>query len=518
MGSLRRGKCLHTEKLEHRGRLELRLASRVFPLLAPLRLPALRSLTCLASLAWLASGALAQVPTWDALLQEAALTSRVAVRWSEVLRVAGAGSETDSIALKQAPRVASVSALELGIALTKNRRLLSSCPEVRQTATAALTTSEERETACDLGARALAAYDLHEDRILLADHFQTAALSLARLFGVANEMRSTADRSALLDVVLWHELAHALQHRLFNLPEMGAAARGFEARSAFSAVIEGHAQFLASRLATSERHRAAWALFARQHEELPAGCATNAAHSIAACEASFAYRAGLHFFETLAQVKRSSEVLQLAMQNPPRTLWHVEHPFAWWDGETDPGQRFEPLLRGFARSEFAREDWASALENITRETLARALSALNSQRVAALVASVRGSRVLHVRARQGERRLIFAVLDLGSMAHAQEFLEAEEAASRDFDDLRREDLALRVHYQRTADGLVWIEKTWTHDGEVEERSALLLATLGSLVIELNVIGDTSAERARQLVNELAATLAHEPMRSSTTGK
>ncbi|MBK9385319.1 MAG: hypothetical protein IPN34_10940 [Planctomycetes bacterium] len=472
----------------------------------PSSCPKLRGL----GLIWLLVAAVAAAPGEAAPQLEAeregrlaaAVGARVEERWGELLATLG-------LADVPAPHAALASPVELGAVLRRNRLYFSSCEAARRVSEQELVTPAGCAAAAALGERALAAYAIGEYRIAISTSFERQAAQLLRLYPSDLLPSDPAAVEALLDVLLWHELAHALQDRAHDLVRLGSAARGFESRAALSAVIEGHAQQCAKRLARSPRHRSAFGVLARSHDEAPAQVDAASPRAIAACEAGFAYRAGLRFCEALEQQPSGSELLSRAFHAPPTTLWHVEHPSAWIAGEADPGARFEEPLRAFAGASFERERWASALENATRESLRRALSALEPARADRLVGAVRGSRVLHLRERAGEERLLFAVLDLGTPELAEQFVAAEEEASRRFDAQLQEEpaLALRASYARLGrDGALWILKQSRDAAGAVERSGLLLARTGSLVLELNVLGATSEERARALALALAARL------------
>lgn len=429
------------------------------------------------------------------------LQARARQRWEELSCELG-------LPLAVAPRAAFASAEELGAVLRRNRLHFSACEAAKLAALEELATPEGCAASARLGARVIAAYAIGEDRILVATDFASAASRLLRLYPGELASDDRGAQEALLDVVLWHELAHAVQDRTHDLQKLGAAARGYEARAALSAVIEGHAQHCAERLARSATHRAAFEVLARSHAELPSGAVSTSARSLAACEASFAYRSGLEFFRALTSETTSAELFARAFHEPPLTLWHVENPQGWMRRELDPGAVLEAPLRRFAGELFERELWASALENTTRESLRRALGALDAEHVDRLVSAVQGSRVLQVRERAGEERLVFAVLDLGAPERAAAFVAAELEASRRFDAERQDEpaLALRTRYARGDDGALWIEKRHGERAEEIERCGLLLATAGPLVLELNVFGRTSELRARELASALALRL------------
>jgi hypothetical protein len=447
-------------------------------------------------------GAVPQLDRERAGRLAAAVEERVEARWAELTAIFG-------LADVPAPHAALASAEELGGVLRRNRLYFSACEAARRATEQQLDTPEGCAASALLGERALAAYAIGEFRIAISASFERQAAQLLRLYPSDLQPGDPAALEALLDVVLWHELAHALQDRAHDLARLGSMARGFEARAALSALIEGDAQLCAKRLARSARQRAAFEVLTRSHEEVPASVSPSSPRALAACEAGFAYRAGLRFCETLEQHADGAALRARAFLAPPTTLWHVENPSAWIAGEADPGARFEEPLRAFAGASFERERWASALENATRDSLRRALSALDPARVERVVGAVRGSRVLHVRARGGDERLLFAVLDLGTPELAAEFIAAEEEASRRFDAQLEDEpaLALRASYaRRGADGALWILKQSRDAAFLVERTGLLLAREGSLVLELNVLGMTSEERARELALALGARM------------
>jgi len=135
---------------------------------------------------------------------------------------------------------------------------------------------------------------------------------------------------AVLRVVLAHECTHALDFRRFPWRELRTKVSGESELAAFDAIVEGHAQFVAKRVAATWRLSGAFDTFTKAIGAVPDDLpeAFRSLFRAMASEATFGYWKGAAFLEAVAAEVGGEGVLR-ALTTPPKTTREIEHPEEW---------------------------------------------------------------------------------------------------------------------------------------------------------------------------------------------
>jgi hypothetical protein len=143
----------------------------------------------------------------------------------------------------------------------------------------------------------------------------------------------------VLRVVLAHEVAHALDFQRF--PALDRRRRELATRpvaaTAAGAVIEGHAQWVAARVARRWGLEEAFRRFTHAITAVPEGLEPAQALILRAivAEAAFAYGKGQAFCEAVHDAQ-GREGLERALADPPLTPEEIERPELWLDPKRAP--------------------------------------------------------------------------------------------------------------------------------------------------------------------------------------
>lgn len=191
-----------------------------------------------------------------------------------------------------------------------------------------------------------------------------------------------------LRVIMAHEVAHALDFQRF--PALDRRRRELASRpqaaTAAGAVIEGHAQWVAQRVAERWGLTDAFRRFTASITALPEGLEPAQALFARAivAEMSFAYGKGHAFCEAVFAA-RGREGLERALADPPLTPEEIEQPERWLDPARAPAapdlaahvDAFKPLTPG--------EGWTGQQQSLLRVHIEAQTHMLpESERAAAL--------------------------------------------------------------------------------------------------------------------------------------
>ena len=186
------------------------------------------------------------------------------------------------------------------------------------------------ESACEMLSGAVAAkYDVdHAIVHVVPGNVETLAKALA--------MPELATEESLR-VVLAHECTHALDFPRFHWKAKRAVLTTAEQHGAFGAVIEGHAQFVAKRIAATIGLTTAFDRFTKSITALPPDL-PNFEATIAkaiASQAEFAYDQGATFLEAVFAGGGDAGLLA-ALEEPPQTSRAIEHPDTYIHPDAGP--------------------------------------------------------------------------------------------------------------------------------------------------------------------------------------
>jgi hypothetical protein len=241
----------------------------------------------------------------------------------------------------------------------------------------------------------------------------------------------------VLRVVMAHEVAHALDFQRF--PELDRRRREVaadtEAAIAAGAVSEGHAQWVAQRVAARWGLDDAFKRFTRTITAIPPGLEPVQEHvaRAAAAEMGFAYVQGQAFCEAVFAA-RGRAGLEQALADPPRTREAIERPAHWLDPSKAPKTTdlapylalLEPLAVG--------EGWQTQELPLTRNALEAQLMVLpEAERKGGLDGYVQGS----ARASQREEPQGYAsgaLLVFEDSARAKQWIDLSRRLSKAKDE------------------------------------------------------------------------------------
>jgi hypothetical protein len=250
-----------------------------------------------------------------------------------------------------------------------------------------------------------------------------AALSLPALQG-----------EDVLRVILAHEATHALDFERFPLVEATHAQASSEALQALNAVIEGHAQFAARRVAQRLGIAAAFDDYTRAILALPPGldAATRLFLEAQNAVVGFAYLQGHRFVEAV-HAARGDEGVREAFRRPPTRLREVERPAEWLDpGARRKGPDLTLGLEPFRGLVPEARGWTWQAVAVTEAMLATQLALLPEAERAGVLEGL--EEVTGGGAGGGGAQIIAAVLAFRTGEQAARFLAAERALTRAKDE------------------------------------------------------------------------------------
>ena len=230
----------------------------------------------------------------------------------------------------------------------------------------------------------------------------------------------------VLRVALAHECTHALDFPRFHWADSRQKVSTELEFEAFGAIVEGHAQFVAKRVAARWNLAGAFDVFTKAIGALPEGAPDFLLPMLRAAisQATFAYWEGAAFLEAVSAEAGETGVLR-ALEHPPKTTRDIEHPAEWLHPDrVSTGLDLTPALAAL-EALVGTPPWtvqkADVLEGMVRGQLAdlppdEVKAALEGfQSAKALVASRAGSTemflVLGMRFSTDAQAKAFAALD-----------------------------------------------------------------------------------------------------------
>ena len=179
-----------------------------------------------------------------------------------------------------------------------------------------------------------------------------------------------------LRVLLVHTAAQAHDFRSHPLAAAIESIKAREAFTAWSAVVEGHAQFVAERVAKERGLSAAFDRLASALAWSPKtdDPAMDAVFRTFAATIGVPYTAGLRFFQEVDRQGGAAEVAR-ALDAPPRTTREIENPAAWLAGTAaSPSVATDAILDRFAK--LVGEGWKSNRSAVLANTIRAQVEAL----------------------------------------------------------------------------------------------------------------------------------------------
>lgn len=238
-----------------------------------------------------------------------------------------------------------------------------------------------------------------------------------------------------LRVVLAHEATHALDWPRHGWTEINETRTDHDARKAFDAVVEGHAQYVAKRVAGSWNIADAFGRFTTSIVTLPPieQEALRPILEALVAELTFGYVQGHAFMEAVAAA-RGDEGIEAVLRSPPTTTRLIEHPEEYLDPPADDEapdlaraiEAFRPLV--------GAGSWRVLTSRMLESALRAAAQAVPEEQRKTFLAGYLEGRVLMGRIPTENRQVVVFLASFRTADDAQAFLAAERAGQEAKDE------------------------------------------------------------------------------------
>ncbi len=168
-----------------------------------------------------------------------------------------------------------------------------------------------------------------------------------QIFPACFEELKTAELSAVLDVVIAHELVHVWQDQQFGLAGDHTTSDTSEALVARAAIVEGSAEFLSRLVARRLGIEPSWETIATGKEERRVNPANSPGTVSAQQIHEWAYARGLAFVERVHEAGGGRDIWRRLFENPPRDVWSIEQPDHWIAHPRDVARDLDSWVKRF---------------------------------------------------------------------------------------------------------------------------------------------------------------------------
>ncbi len=238
-----------------------------------------------------------------------------------------------------------------------------------------------------------------------------------------------------LRVILVHECTHALDFPRFGWPALRPKWSTPDEQKAFGAVVEGHAQWVAEKVAADWGLTKAFDAFTASITFVPSGqnAAVEAISKGMAAEAGFAYLQGLAFLKAVFAAKGLEGVLAV-LREPPRDTRSIEHPeLHLTPGAADASVDLAVILEAF-RPLLPEPRWRLQTSRILQAALRSQVEGLPPQEVTHAFDGYRDGQALVGNDPTGGAQVIVLALLYDAADQAQRWTRADAALSRNKDE------------------------------------------------------------------------------------
>jgi len=238
-----------------------------------------------------------------------------------------------------------------------------------------------------------------------------------------------------LRVILVHECTHALDFPRFGWTAMRPKWSTPDEQKAFGAVVEGHAQWVAEKVAADWGLSKAFDAFTASITFVPSGqnAAVEAIAKGMAAEAGFAYLQGHAFLKAVFAAKGLEGVLAV-LRDPPRDTRSIERPALFLTPEaSDVSVDLAPILAAF-RPLLPEPGWKLQTSRILQAALRSQVEGLPAQEVAHVFDGYRDGQALVGNDPTGGAQVIVLALLYDAEDQAQRWTRADVALSRNKDE------------------------------------------------------------------------------------
>lgn len=234
-----------------------------------------------------------------------------------------------------------------------------------------------------------------------------------------------------LRVILVHECTHALDFPRFGWPALRPKWSTPDEQKAFGAVVEGHAQWVAGKVAAQWGLSAAFDAFTASITFVPPNldAASGAVAKAVAAEAGFAYIQGHAFVKAVSDAKGLEGVLAV-LREPPRDTRSIEHPERWLEPTAgDVSVDLVPLLDSF-RPLVSDPRWKLQTSRVLQAALRSQVEGLPPAEAAHAFDGYRDGQALVASDPVGDAQIIVLALLYDAEDQAQRWVRTDAALSR----------------------------------------------------------------------------------------
>lgn len=268
-----------------------------------------------------------------------------------------------------------------------------------------------------------AKYATGTDEVMISDrNFTSVARALKQPLLTSHDV---------VRAVLVHEAIHAADERLYKFSETLTTLKSRDEIMAFSAVMEGHAQYVARKISKAKGWTAEFEIFTQAIGERPTTgeAAVDYATNMQVAVAAAAYYDGEKFITFLAE-HGGPEAVARAFREPPAETILIEEPGWYLDPSTRPAlvHDFEPVLRTFAEARDAEGDWNNQVLALTSVQIAAAFSIMPREVVQPMLKEIRQAQMLvqlATDAPPGTVMIAAGLFEASSSETARQLLELE---------------------------------------------------------------------------------------------
>lgn len=276
----------------------------------------------------------------------------------------------------------------------------------------------------------MAKYAVETNSILIRPR---AFEEFAELLGIP-EVRSEGQVMS----VLLHECVHAADEELFHFSSILHGQHTDDAGRAYNAVVEGHAQFVARRLAGELGLSDSFALYTRslsaaRESERASGIERGPNALVATV-----YEDGERFIAAV-YAAGGDEAIRRAFREPPKDLSEISHPGWFLHPDARPTTHFDleagldALMEALAKN----DGWKERRAALSEREFAASLTPLAHDEIAPVVAALRGNRQLRAFYKDGQQFGV-TLMEFSSAEDALAYLDAFSRMRKQRDETRKE--------------------------------------------------------------------------------
>jgi|GEM_PF-5363932 len=306
-----------------------------------------------------------------------------------------------------------------------------------------------------------------------------------------------------LRVILVHECTHALDFPRFGWPALRPKWSTPDEQKAFGAVVEGHAQWVAEKVAADWGLSKAFDAFTASITFVPSGqnAAAESISKAVAAEAGFAYLQGHAFLKAVFAAKGLEGVLAV-LREPPRDTRSIEHPeLHLTPGAADVSVDLATILEAF-RPLLPEARWKLQTSRILQAALRSQVEGLPPQEVAHVFDGYRDGQALVGNDPTGGAQVIVLALLYDAPDQAQRWTRADVALSRNKDEklktghvrITATDYALGAGPGGRLPGTVATKTVRVGDEEIT--AVVHFVSVGRVAFEIALTGSTGIARER----------------------